>query len=175
MNATDWVARLSPWPEEFGLDTMRALLAELGHPERAFPAVHVVGTNGKSTATRTIAGLLRAEGLDVGVINARFAKPLDKTTILRAVEETPLVVTVEEGTLEGGFGSAVLEAANAAVLDTRHIVRLGIPDRFIEHAERGELLADLGLNVEGLCRTVRSALNRTAPQLQDDGWVAGGR
>ena len=66
MNATDWVARLSPWPEEFGLDTMRALLAELGHPERAFPAVHVVGTNGKSTATRTIAGLLRAEGLDVG-------------------------------------------------------------------------------------------------------------
>ena len=63
---TAWVAGLSPWPEEFGLDTLRALLARLGHPERAFPSVHVVGTNGKSTATRTIAALLRAAGLDVG-------------------------------------------------------------------------------------------------------------
>lgn len=63
---TAWVASLSPWPEEFGLDGMRALLAELGNPERAFPSIHVVGTNGKSTATRTIAALLRAEGLAVG-------------------------------------------------------------------------------------------------------------
>jgi 1-deoxy-D-xylulose-5-phosphate synthase len=105
---------------------------------------------------------LRAEGLDVGVINARFAKPLDKGTILRAVEQLPLVVTVEEGTLEGGFGGAVLEAANAAGLDTRHIVRLGLPDRFVEHGERAELLADLGLDVEGLCRTVRKAVSKNA-------------
>jgi 1-deoxy-D-xylulose-5-phosphate synthase len=105
---------------------------------------------------------LRKEGLDVGVINARFAKPLDRGTILRAVEELPLVLTVEEGTLEGGFGSAVLEAANAAGLDTRHIVRLGIPDRFIEHGERGELLADLGLDVEGLCGAVRKAVGAGA-------------
>jgi dihydrofolate synthase/folylpolyglutamate synthase len=65
-SATEWLAALSPWPEEFGLENMRALLDELGNPERAFPSVHVVGTNGKSTATRTIAALLRAEGLDVG-------------------------------------------------------------------------------------------------------------
>src|SRR5262249_50909569 len=101
---------------------------------------------------------LRAEGVELGVINARFAKPLDKGTLLRAVEQLPLVGTVEEGTLEGGFGSAVLEAANAASLDTRHIVRLGIPDRFVEHAERGELLAELGLDVNGICATVRRAL-----------------
>ena len=101
---------------------------------------------------------LRAEGMDVGVINARFAKPLDKTTLLKAVEELPLVVTVEEGTLEGGFGSALLEAANAARLDARNVIRLGLPDRFIEHAERGELLADLALHVDGLCDTVRRAL-----------------
>jgi dihydrofolate synthase / folylpolyglutamate synthase len=61
-----WIESLSPWPEEFGLGRMQALLAELDHPERAFPSVHVVGTNGKSTATRTIAALLRAEGLRVG-------------------------------------------------------------------------------------------------------------
>ncbi len=66
VDALDWLRSLSPWPAELGLDRMRALLAELGHPERAFPAVHVVGTNGKSTATRTIAAYLRREGLSVG-------------------------------------------------------------------------------------------------------------
>src|SRR5438132_2030179 len=103
---------------------------------------------------------LRQEGISIGVINARFAKPIDRPTLLRAVEELPLVVTVEEGTLEGGFGSALLEAANAAGLDTRHVTRLGIPDRFIEHAERAELLAELGLDVNGICQTVRRALGR---------------
>jgi 1-deoxy-D-xylulose-5-phosphate synthase len=98
---------------------------------------------------------LQAEGINVGVINARFVKPLDRETILRAVESLPLVVTVEEGTLEGGFGSAVLEAANAAGLDTRNVVRCGIPDRFIEHGDRNELLADLGLTADGLAGTVR--------------------
>ena len=63
---TAWIASLSPWPEEFGLDRMRGLLDELDHPERAFRSIHVVGTNGKSTATRTIAALLRGEGLRVG-------------------------------------------------------------------------------------------------------------
>jgi dihydrofolate synthase / folylpolyglutamate synthase len=66
VTATEWVASLSPWPEEFGLDRMRALLADLGSPQGAFPAIHVVGTNGKSTTTRLAAALLRAEDLRVG-------------------------------------------------------------------------------------------------------------
>jgi 1-deoxy-D-xylulose-5-phosphate synthase len=108
---------------------------------------------------------LRDEGLNIGVINARFVKPLDTETLLRAVDLLPAVVTVEEGTLEGGFGSAVLEAANAAGLDTKNIVRLGIPDRFIEHGERGELLAALGLDVNGIANAMRRALGReTAEQ-----------
>jgi dihydrofolate synthase / folylpolyglutamate synthase len=65
-DATAWVASLSPWPEEFGLDGMRSLLARLDNPQNAYPAIHVVGTNGKSTATRAIAELLRSEGLRVG-------------------------------------------------------------------------------------------------------------
>lgn len=104
------------------------------------------------------AEMLRKEGIEIGVINARFAKPIDRQTLLRAVEQLPLVVTVEEGTLEGGFGSALLEAANEAGLDTRHIVRLGLPDRFIEHGERPELLADLGLDAKGIMRTVMERL-----------------
>ena len=66
MTSTDWVASLSPWPEEFGLGRMRTLLAALGDPQLAYPAIHVVGTNGKSTATRTIETLLSAEGLTAG-------------------------------------------------------------------------------------------------------------
>ena len=98
-----------------------------------------------------------ASSLRTSASNARFCKPLDRGTVLRAIEEANVVVTVEEGTLEGGFGSAVLEACNAERIDTRNVIRLGIPDRFIEHAERGELLADLGLDVEGFCRTARRA------------------
>jgi 1-deoxy-D-xylulose-5-phosphate synthase len=86
----------------------------------------------------------------VGVINARFAKPLDTNTILRAIEQCGFVLLVEEGTLQGGFASAVLEAANDARYPTAHIRRIGIPDRFIEHAERDELLADLGLDEHGI-------------------------
>ena len=87
---------------------------------------------------------------------SRRAKDIAVGMLLRAVEELPLVVTVEEGTLEGGFGSAVLEAANAAGLDTRNVIRLGFPDRFVPHGERAELLAELGLDVDGICAAVRS-------------------
>jgi 1-deoxy-D-xylulose-5-phosphate synthase len=100
---------------------------------------------------------LAEEGLNIGVINARFIKPLDREVILRAIEQLPVVVTVEEGTLEGGFGSAVLEAANAAGLSARNVIRKGLPDRFVEHGERSELLAELGLDVAGLCETIRQA------------------
>jgi dihydrofolate synthase/folylpolyglutamate synthase len=65
-SAVAWVESLSPWPEKFGLDTMRALVAELGDPQRAYPSIHVVGTKGKSTATRTIAAYLEREGLRTG-------------------------------------------------------------------------------------------------------------
>lgn len=103
---------------------------------------------------------LRDEGLDVGVINARFAKPIDRETMLRAVEESGFAITVEESTLAGGFGSAVLECVNAAGLPTDRIQCLGIPDRFIEHGERDELLADLGLDVDGLVATAQAMAER---------------
>ncbi|HEX6985651.1 MAG TPA: transketolase C-terminal domain-containing protein, partial [Planctomycetaceae bacterium] len=103
---------------------------------------------------------LKDEGLDVGVINARFVKPLDIETIGRAIEECPFVITIEENTLPGGFGSAVLEAANAAGLRTDHIRLLGLPDRFIEHGDREELLADLGLDAHGLAATARAMADR---------------
>lgn len=65
-SGADWVASLDPWPEEFGLGRMRMLLDALGNPNLRYPSIHVVGTNGKSTATRTIEAHLAAAGLDVG-------------------------------------------------------------------------------------------------------------
>ena len=89
-------------------------------------------------------------GLRVGVVNARFVKPLDRVTIGKAIEECGFVLTVEEGCLTGGFGSAVLEAANDAGLPTNHVRRLGLPDRYVMHAERDEQLAEVGLDVDGI-------------------------
>jgi 1-deoxy-D-xylulose-5-phosphate synthase len=89
-------------------------------------------------------------GLRIGVVNARFVKPLDKPTVLKAIEECGFVLTVEEGCLMGGFGSAVLEAANDAGLSTAHVRRLGLPDRFVLHAERDEQLAEVGLDAAGI-------------------------
>jgi 1-deoxy-D-xylulose-5-phosphate synthase len=109
----------------------------------------------------------------VGVINARFVKPLDTDTILRAVRESGFVLTVEEGCLAGGFGSAVLEAANDAGIDTRRIRRLGIPDQFIEHGERAELLAELGLDSTGIVRAAREMARQTYPEASHIASLAG--
>lgn len=98
---------------------------------------------------------LLSNGLDVSVINARFVKPLDRETLLAALENSPFVVTVEEGSLIGGFGSAVLEAAAAHGLSAGHVRCLGIPDRFVEHGERSELLEELGLDSRGIAQTCR--------------------
>lgn len=101
------------------------------------------------------ADMLRLEGIDVAVINARFIKPLDVEMLARIFDECRFVVTVEEGALMGGFGSAVLESACAHGWDTRILRTLGLPDRFIEHGDRNELLADLGLDATGIAHTCR--------------------
>lgn len=102
------------------------------------------------TCLRAAERLRELHGLRVGVVNARFVKPLDKPTVLKAIEECGFVLTVEEGCLAGGFGSAVLEAASDAGLSTAHVRRLGLPDHFVMHAEREEQLAEVGLDVDGI-------------------------
>ena len=101
------------------------------------------------------AELLMKDGIDVAVINARFIKPLDMNMLTQVFEECRFVVTVEEAALMGGFGSAVLEAACANGWDTRVLRTLGIPDRFIEHGDRNELLGELGLDSTAIAKTCR--------------------
>jgi 1-deoxy-D-xylulose-5-phosphate synthase len=118
-------------------------------------------TDGMLLACGTLVGaclraaeVLREDyGLRVGVVNARFVKPLDRATTNKAIEECGFVLTIEEGCLAGGFGSAVLEAASDAGLSTSHVRRLGLPDHFVLHAERDEQLAEVGLDVDGIVRS----------------------
>ncbi|MEM8734160.1 MAG: 1-deoxy-D-xylulose-5-phosphate synthase [Planctomycetota bacterium] len=98
---------------------------------------------------------LAKEGIDIAVINPRFVKPLDDELLEKVFQDCRFVVTMEEAALMGGFGSAVLERACDKGWDTRHMRRLGLPDEFVEHGDRKELLADCGMSVEGivdLCR-----------------------
>jgi 1-deoxy-D-xylulose-5-phosphate synthase len=103
------------------------------------------------------ARVLSQRGVEATVINARFAKPLDAAAISRAAKECGRIVTVEEGTLAGGFGSGVLEC-----LEREHACvrakRLGIPDAFVEHAGRPALLARLGLTADGIAGAVSTWL-----------------
>jgi 1-deoxy-D-xylulose-5-phosphate synthase len=111
--------------------------------------------------------LAEEHGIDAGVINARFVKPLDTDMLQQVFAETGFVITVEENVLTAGFGSAVLEAAADAQLDTRRVQRCGLPDQFIELGDRGELLQLHGLDVDGLIEVARS--RTTAPTaLVDD-------
>ena len=99
--------------------------------------------------------LLANQELDVGVVNARFVKPIDRDVVTRALRECPFVVTVEENALMGGFGSAVLEVAAEEGMAASHVKRLGIPDQFIEHGDRAELLEMLRLDAHGIAETCR--------------------
>jgi len=91
-------------------------------------------------------------------VNARFAKPIDADMVTTAVTRGTPVVTIEEHALIGGFGSAVLETANRLGLPTEAIVRIGLADRFYEHASRAAQLAEAGLDAVSIAATVRRAV-----------------
>lgn len=100
--------------------------------------------------------------LDVGVVNARFVKPLDRERVLRPLREGIPTVVVEENALAGGFSSAVLEAANDEGLDARFALRKGVPDAFIRCGSRDEQLADVGLDRAGLLAAFDEIRERVA-------------
>ncbi|XZE55234.1 1-deoxy-D-xylulose-5-phosphate synthase [Planctomycetaceae bacterium SH139] len=111
---------------------------------------------GATLAAAEEAARLVSPELDIAVINARFIKPLDRGMLQQVFDECGFVITAEEGALMGGFGSAVLEAACDLGLDTRKLKRVGIPDSYVEHGDRADLLASLGLDATGLAATCRS-------------------
>jgi len=109
-------------------------------------------------AARELAGEYR-----ISVYDARFAKPIDVELLRSLLGRGIPVITVEDHSIEGGFGSCVLDAANAAGLDARLVTRLALPDRWIYQGERNEQLAEAGLDVPGIVRTVRAVVDLTRP------------
>jgi 1-deoxy-D-xylulose-5-phosphate synthase len=103
--------------------------------------------------------MLRADGVDAIVVNARFVKPLDEEMVLRIAREFPVIVTVEEAYLAGGFGSAVLEVLEAnGMQDKVRIVRMGVADEIVSHGDPKALLAAYGLDADGIRDRVKSSL-----------------
>jgi 1-deoxy-D-xylulose-5-phosphate synthase len=99
---------------------------------------------------------LEQEGMRVALVNARFAKPLDKETILRFAQRVPRFVLVEENTVCGGFGAAVLELlAHEGIADVQ-VKHLGVPDEFIEHGSVDILRRLAGLSAEHIVEAVRA-------------------
>jgi len=102
-------------------------------------------------------------GIEAAVVDARFAKPLDRNLIRRVAGLTGCVVTIEDHALAGGFGSAVVESL-AEDLSRVKVVRLGLPDRFIEHAEACEQRSEAGIDCDSIVEATLSALReRTYP------------
>lgn len=112
---------------------------------------------------------LRNQGLDIGVVSARFVKPLDRQIIPRALTECDFVITVEEAMLMTGFGSAVLELGNELQIPTNHVKRLGIPDTFVEHGTREEVLAELKLDKAGIVETCLAMADQFCTSPGDSG------
>jgi 1-deoxy-D-xylulose-5-phosphate synthase len=99
---------------------------------------------------------LADSGISAVVLNARFVKPLDTDTILPLAESIGKVITVEDGVVMGGFGSAVLEALAAADIADVQVTNLGIPDEFIEHGDVQHLYALCQCDANGIVRAAKA-------------------
>jgi 1-deoxy-D-xylulose-5-phosphate synthase len=107
------------------------------------------------------ARMLKGEGLDVAVVDARFVKPLDTSLLRQVLSGVPAVVTVEEHVLDGAFGSAVLEFAEKEELAQKVAVRrVGLPCAFVEHGPRVKLLDLCGLNAPAIASHTRSLIHQ---------------
>jgi 1-deoxy-D-xylulose-5-phosphate synthase len=123
---------------------------------------------GKGVAILTFGTMLApslqaAETLNATVANMRFIKPLDTALVAELAASHDLLVTIEEGSIMGGAGSAVAEALSAAGI-VKPILQLGLPDKFIDHGDAAQLLAQCGLDAAGIAASVNQRLN--TPELR---------
>jgi len=114
--------------------------------------------------TMVAPGLAAAETLDATLINMRFIKPLDTELVLQLAATHDALVTIEEGSIMGGAGSAVAEALAAAGI-VKPILMLGLPDKFVDHGEASQLLATCGLDADGIAAAIRKRFVKDEPQL----------
>ncbi|MBU1038100.1 MAG: 1-deoxy-D-xylulose-5-phosphate synthase [Candidatus Omnitrophica bacterium] len=101
-----------------------------------------------------IAGVLAKKKINAMVINARFIKPLDEVLLTDVFSRIKKVITIEDGVLDGGFGAAVLEFAEAHHIGPIKLKRFGFPDKFIEHGRRSELFSKYNLTPQAICDVI---------------------
>jgi 1-deoxy-D-xylulose-5-phosphate synthase len=94
------------------------------------------------------------------VADARFAKPLDAELVAQLAADHELLVTVEEGVLSGGFGSAVWESLNDAGLEVPRIMRVGLPDRYVTHGKPALLHAEVGFTGKAIAQRIEAAVGQ---------------
>jgi 1-deoxy-D-xylulose-5-phosphate synthase len=102
--------------------------------------------------------ILSREGINVAVINGRFIKPIDDELVKRFCKPGANVITVEEGSLAGGFGSAIMERVAELGIENVRFHRIGIPDEYVHHGSQDVLRAQYDLHPEGIARRVREFL-----------------
>ena len=125
--------------------------------------------NAKAMAT---AEILAAQGVQATVVNARFLRPLDTALLHPLVQRIGRVVTMEEGSLEGGFGSAVIESLQESDLHLP-VMRLGIPDVLVDHATPQQSFESLGLLPDQMAQRINERFNLIATQVQNTSDTAG--
>ncbi len=109
------------------------------------------------------AEMLAEKGIEVTVVNARFAKPLDEDLIIDVSRKHRIVLTVEDHTEVGGFGSAILELLVDKGINTQNIHKMGVPDSFVEQGSRDHILKILNLDAEGIYKNFISVWELTGP------------
>ncbi len=119
--------------------------------------VAIFGLGKAASAAMEAAETLAEYGIDCGVVNPIFVKPLDVDLLLDTARRVPRIVTVEENVLAGGFGSAVLEALAEAGMDDVAVHRIGMPDFFIEHGTAADQRHSIQLDAQGIVERVLSA------------------
>jgi 1-deoxy-D-xylulose-5-phosphate synthase len=155
------VALRYPRGEGLGVPMPRAITPiEMGRGEilREGDRVAIVGYGAGVQKGLEAADLLAEGGLDVTVADARFAKPLDAELLSSLAAEHELVVTVEEGVLAGGFGSAVWECLNDAGGHVPRILRIGLPDRYVTHGKPALLHAEVGFTGRAIAQRIEAAI-----------------
>ena len=114
--------------------------------------IAIIGIGSTVIPSLEAAEHLALEGVDAMVINARFAKPLDRELILDVTNRTKKIVIVEENVLSGGFGTAVLELLEKAGVSDVRVKQLGIPDEFVTHGKQDFLRSLYHLDAQGIAR-----------------------
>jgi 1-deoxy-D-xylulose-5-phosphate synthase len=137
---------------------VRAIPVGKGEVLREGSRVALIGYGSGVAKALEAADLLAEGGLDVTVADARFAKPLDLELMTTLAGDHELLVTVEEGVLAGGFGSAVWEGLNDAGVVVPRMLRVGLPDRYVTHGKPTLLHAEVGFTGRDIARRVEAAL-----------------